>query len=202
MTATPMSESPIRAEADVVELLLGQHQQIRDLFAEVRTAQSGQPRREAFERLVRMLAVHETAEEMVVHPAARSAVEGGGDVVDDRIAEEREAKEMLKALESMDVEDPGFPRRLDELRRAVLDHAAHEEAYEFRYLRRAYDDERLRTMAGAVRAAERFAPTHPHPGVESAKANVAGGPALALFDRVKDAVRQAMSDGGEKSGKD
>jgi hypothetical protein len=44
-------------------------------------------------------------------------------------------------------------------------------------------------MAAAVKAAEAFAPTHPHAGVESATANLAAGPIAALVDRVKDAVR-------------
>jgi hypothetical protein len=45
-------------------------------------------------------------------------------------------------------------------------------------------------MAGVVRAAEAAAPTRPHPAAgESAVANVMAGPPLALFDRVRDAVR-------------
>ncbi|MGX1274262.1 hypothetical protein RKD18_007456 [Streptomyces phaeoluteigriseus] len=37
-----------------------------------------------------------------------------------------------------------------------------------------------------------MAPTRPHPGVESATANVALGPVAALMDRTRDAVRSAM----------
>ncbi|MEX2036437.1 MAG: ATP-binding cassette domain-containing protein, partial [Xanthobacteraceae bacterium] len=43
----------------------------------------------------------ETAEEMVVHPAMRRF--GANDVVDARLAEEHDAKEVLSALEGMDV---------------------------------------------------------------------------------------------------
>lgn len=50
-------------------------------------------------------------------------------------------------------------------------------------------------MAKAVKAAEAMAPTRPHPGVESATANVALGPVAALMDRTKDAVRKAMKNG-------
>jgi hypothetical protein len=45
-----------------------------------------------------MLAVHETAEEEVVHPLSRGLVDGGDAMVDDRLADERQAKEMLVAL--------------------------------------------------------------------------------------------------------
>jgi len=37
-----------------------------------------------------------------------------------------------------------------------------------------------------------MAPTHPHPGVESATKNVLLGPAAAIVDRTRDAIRNAM----------
>jgi hypothetical protein len=43
-----------------------------------------------------------------------------------------------------------------------------------------------------VRAAEAAAPTHPHPGVESATANIVAGPPVSLFDRTKDMVRKGL----------
>ncbi len=177
---------------DVVELLLDQHTQIRDLFAEVKSS-TGKARQDAFARLVRLLAVHETAEEQIVHPLARQVVEGGGEIVDDRLAEEREAKELLSRLESLGPDHEDFPALLEQLRQAVLAHAVHEETYEFRYLRSKCSPERLRSLASMVRVAERTAPTHPHPGVESATANLVAGPPLAIYDRVKDAVQQALA---------
>lgn len=44
-----------------------------------------------------------------------------------------------------------------------------------------------RKLTAAVQAAERIAPTHPHPGVESAVANFAVGPFAAVLDRARDA---------------
>jgi hemerythrin superfamily protein len=179
-------------EQDVVDLLIGQHMQVRDLFLEVETA-TGKKRDEAFRRLVRLLAVHETAEEQVIHPLARLHVEGGGDIVDDRLAEEHQAKQTLAALEKMGPDAPEFPQLLAELRVSVLEHASHEEAYEFRYLRRDVPTSELRALVPVVKAAESVAPTHPHPGVESATANNLIGPALSLFDRTKDLVRDAIT---------
>ncbi|MBB4906227.1 hemerythrin domain-containing protein [Actinophytocola algeriensis] len=180
------------AEQDVVDLLLRQHTQIRDLFIEVESA-TGKARTDAFQRLVRLLAVHETAEEQVVHPLTRLRVHGGDDIVDDRLAEEHSAKETLAELEKMGPDAPEFPQLLDQLRIDVLDHASKEEAYEFRYLRREVGGAELRTMTAAVKAAEAVAPTHPHPGVESATANTLAGPALSLFDRTKDLVQKAIT---------
>lgn len=185
-------EDRVETTRDVVDLLLGQHMQIRDLFLEVLSS-TGQRRRDVFTRLVRLLAVHETAEEEIVHPMARQAIAGGDAVVDDRLAEEREAKEVLSRLEELSPDSEEFEHLLEGLRMSVLEHASHEEQYEFRYLRQHYPAERLRTLAGMVRAAEKTAPTHPHPGVETATENLATGPVLAVFDRAKDAVRRATS---------
>ncbi|MFD3330678.1 hemerythrin domain-containing protein [Streptomyces sp. NPDC058701] len=179
------------AGEDVVALLVRQHGQIHSLFDEVRLS-DGEDRKDAFDRLVRLLAVHETAEEEVVHPYARGAFDGGDDVVQERLAEENAAKEMLTSLEGMDTSDPKFMPMLLSLRDAVLVHARAEERYEFALLRRTSSPARLMTMAKAVRAAEKMAPTHPHPGAESASANMMLGPMAALVDRTRDAIRGVM----------
>ncbi|MEU8348665.1 hemerythrin domain-containing protein [Streptomyces sp. NPDC048845] len=163
---------------DVVALLMAQHGQIRDLFDEVEET-SGDARRDAFRRLVRMLAVHETAEEEVVHPYARRTAEGGEAIVADRLEEERLAKEQLAALDGMDAEDPGFMPALLKLRKDVMEHARAEERYEFAQLRRINDAARLAAMAKSVKAAEATAPTRPHPGVESGAKNAVMGPMAA-----------------------
>lgn len=180
---------------DVVDLLIGQHMIIRDLFTEVVTT-TGEGRRDAFERLVRLLAVHETAEEQLIHPLARATVHGDGDVVDDRLAEEHDAKETLAALERMGPDAPEFDGLFAKLRADVLEHAHNEETYEFRYLRAKVPTAQLKALAPVVKAAEAAAPTHPHPGVESGTATNLMGPALSLFDRTKDLVRKALADGG------
>ncbi|MFI5689715.1 hemerythrin domain-containing protein [Streptomyces sp. NPDC051636] len=95
---TPQAGYDLARDDDVVALLMRQHGDIRNLFDEVE-ASTGEERRDAFRRLVRLLAVHETAEEEVVHPFARRALSGGEKVVDERLAEERAAKETLAALD-------------------------------------------------------------------------------------------------------
>jgi hypothetical protein len=47
-------------------------------------------------------------------------------------------------------------------------------------------------MAATVKVAEAAAPTRPHPGVESAKANLLLGPPAAIMDRARDAIRAAL----------
>jgi hemerythrin superfamily protein len=180
------------AENDVVDLLLRQHEQIRELFFQVQD-RTGDDRRDAFRRLVRMLAVHETAEEEVVHPLVRRAAADGERVVADRLREEREAKEILASLDGMDIDDPAFLNGLKDLREAVLGHARAEEEHEFPLVREEFGEAERRAMATAVKTAEATAPTHPHPGAESARRNLLAGPAVAMYDRTRDLVSGALA---------
>jgi hemerythrin superfamily protein len=187
-----------KRDQDVVELLLAQHTQIKTLFGDISAAQ-GDRKRELFEDLVRLLAVHESAEEEVVHPIARRKIEAGDEVVDRRLREEDEAKHALAELYDLGVDHQQFDAKLATLASAVVEHATREENDEFSRLRQTVPADRLRRMAGAVRAAEAIAPTRPHPNTgETATANLLVGPPLAVFDRVRDTVRdwrQSHNDG-------
>jgi hemerythrin superfamily protein len=187
--ATADTALPQGRDVDVVDLLLTQHARIEEQFLLVIGA-SGAARREAFDDLVRLLAVHETAEEEVVHPLSRT-IAGSDALIDDRLEEERRAKETLAAMLDADVDSEGFAASLLLLRTAVLTHARYEERYEFPRLRAEIPADRLVALAPVVRAAEAAAPTRPHPGVESAKANLVAGPALAVVDRARDLIREA-----------
>ena len=96
-------------ETDAVGLLMRQHEEIRRLCRKVE-ANMGSRRADAFDRLRRLLAAHETAEEQIVHPLVRHAVPDGDAIVDARLDEERRGKRMLRDLERMGTDDPSFTR--------------------------------------------------------------------------------------------
>ncbi|WP_239071904.1 hypothetical protein [Amycolatopsis sp. SID8362] len=48
-------------------------------------------------------------------------------------------------------------------------------------------------MAATAKPAEAVGPTRPHPGVESATANLLLGPPAAIMDRARDLIRGALS---------
>ncbi len=54
----------------------------------------------------------------------------------------------------------------------------------------------LRGMAAAIKTAEAMAPAHPHPGVESAAANVLAGTFASAADRAADVVRKSLGKHG------
>ncbi|WP_063043065.1 hemerythrin domain-containing protein [Nocardia pseudovaccinii] len=173
---------------DVVDLLTAQHKQIKELFAQLKSGQGNKS--ELFKELVRLLAVHESAEEEAVHPVAARARFGADKMVGDRRDEENHAKRALADLYDLGVDHPDFDGKLAEFADAVIDHASREENEEFALLRQQFSVHQLERMAGSVRAAEAVAPTRPHPRTgESALANLLAGPPLAVFDRARDAVR-------------
>lgn len=175
----------ISSGTDVVSFLMEQHRQIKVLFNEV-TAASGKEREKAFYALRRLLAVHETAEEQVVHPAARRALANGDAVVEARLEEENAAKKVLASLEDLDVDSMEFVTKFTALKSSVIMHAEMEEQEEFVELAAAIDPDRLESMRKAAEFAEAVAPTRPHPGVESATANMLAGPFASMIDRTRD----------------
>jgi hypothetical protein len=184
-----MTTAETGTERDVVDLLLEQHDEVKSMFSELPRVQ-GQVKRELFEDLVRLLAVHETAEETVVHPMARRKLDDGEQVVEQRLEEEDRAKKELADLYDLGVDHPDFDQRLERFAAEVIQHATKEEGEEFLRLRATVDADTLRRMAGAVKAAEAAAPTRPHrTAPESAIGNILLGPPVAVFDRVRDAVR-------------
>ena len=188
-----MVETFVQSTDDVVKFLVDQHNLIKDMFEEVLSASEPKAREKAFIELRKLLAVHEAAEEMVVHPRARREVANGDEIVDARLKEEHAAKEQLSKLEGMDVSSKEFIDELTKFRDAVVDHAEHEENDEFNKLQRELDKDDLGRMAKAVQAAQAIAPTRPHPGVESAKMNFAAGPFASMLDRARDLLKQATS---------
>ena len=129
-----MDTDVLARETDPVAFLIGQHMMIRDLFTAV-TLSAGEAQVQAFERLVTLLAMHETAEEQVLRPVTRMKVDGGNGIADARVEEERQAKVMLADLQRIGPGGEGFDELFAQLRAAVLTHAVHEEQYEFRYLK-------------------------------------------------------------------
>ena len=169
-------------QPDAVDLLLAQHVEIEELFAEVLVA-LGERKRDLFQELVQVLAVHETVEEELIHPRIRVEVAAAEPVVAGRVREEQDAKRELAELYELGTDHPHFDRRLTSLARAVLEHAAREEQEEFPFLRTALGQADRERLGSAMRAAQALAPTRPL---------LAGAPP-AVFDKVRDVIRDARA---------
>jgi hypothetical protein len=183
-----VAQPHIETTTDVVAYLTAQHETIKALFVDTLDAADADTQQESFTRLRTLLAVHETAEEMIVHPRVRRKIDGGAEVADARLTEEHDAKIALSALEKIPCGTAEFAKALIHLQAAVVEHADLEEAEEFTLLSDELDAAELAKLATAVELAERIAPTHPHAGVESGFVNFAVGPFVSVLDRVRDAL--------------
>lgn len=140
------------AVRDVVDVLLGQHRQLDELFGRVAAAR-GQDKLEEFAGLVSLLNRHEHAEQEVVHPALRQLGGGAAAAADARLAEERAADLALASLISRGVRHRTFARDLEKLREMVRAHGANEERDEFPLLRSRLSPADRQRMANQVNAA-------------------------------------------------
>lgn len=169
---------------EVVSLLKAQHRAIRRQF--VKAALPGPGREPAFEALRRLLAVHEGAEEAHVHPVARKVARGGRELVRQRLAEEKQAKKLLRELERTGPRGDGYLRLLGELRSAVLRHAQREETEEFPLLREGVTALRRRALGWEAKVTQALGPTRPHPRVNTELANKLAAPLAGPVDRARD----------------
>jgi hemerythrin superfamily protein len=176
---------------DVIAILLEQHRRIRVLFTQVKRAE-GRRKQQAFDELRVLLAAHETAEEMVLRPV--SGRDAGAAVADARNQEERDAARMLAVLEVMGVSSAEFDRTFTVFEQVVLNHAEREEQEEFPPVRARESQSTLVGMGAVLRAAEKTAPTHPHPSTAGSPiAQWMAGPWASVIDRARDAIKAAMA---------
>jgi hemerythrin superfamily protein len=159
------------------------------MFTAVTTA-AGEEKSRRFDELRALLAVHETAEEMVLRPVTRETA--GDSVAEARMHEESEATQVLAELEKMDISSADFNRTLSSFEKAVSEHAENEETEEFPAILARCDEDKRASMGKQVLAAEAIAPTHPHPSAAgSTTAQFVAGPFASLVDRTRDAIKKA-----------
>jgi len=176
-------------EEDVIEILLRQHERIREGFIQVKAA-TGAQRRRRFAELRALLVAHETAEEMVLRPV--SAQVAGTHVADARNAEEKAANEVLARLDDLDPTGEEFITLLRQFQEMVLEHAAQEEEHEFPLIEKGRSADDLASMGQVLLAVEKIAPTHPHPSTAgSPTLQWAVGPVVSVLDRARDALKAA-----------
>ena len=178
------------AKHDIIKELLSDHQQIKKMFA--RLEQAPPPKaREMFWELTNELVRHEVAEEEIVYPEVRKVVPNGERLAGARIKEQSKAEELLAKMEKAGTGANEFPSYLQQLQKAVLEHAEKEETLVFTPLGEALDSDRRHQLGSRYSKAKASAPTHPHPNApDTPPGNMALGPIAALVDRARDAMHK------------
>lgn len=183
----------------IVALLVEQHEEIRRLLTQVHTAR-GEARRTAFARLREQLAVHETAEQVILRPITRSlgseAIARTGD------EEEQAIASALAELEQLDPADGSFGEQFTAFADRFTAHADREEHEEYPLLATRLTPDRQVEFGNRLVAAERSGQFDPNKATTDGAAGTsrpappaATGPAalgFASFAEMADQVREHL----------
>ncbi len=185
MTSTPQTHQVM----DIVELLLDDHREVRELLDGFDSVAVDQ-RDDYFQRLTTMLVQHEVAEEETVYPALRNLGPEAAQIADARIEEQAEAEQLLADMEKMSTSSKEFVTAFARLRSAVIEHAQNEEVGVFAEVRSHESIGDRVEMGERYTKAKATAPTHPHPQApDTPPGNVLLGPVASIIDRVRDSFR-------------
>ncbi len=177
---------------NAVDMLLGQHEQIRSLFDQIE-GMSRRPSRKKEQlvgELITILSKHGEIEEQVFYPAVRKEVEGQADEIDESMEEHHAAKFLLRELEGMSSDAPRYDWKVHVLKEYMIHHLEEEEEDLFPDVRKALTEERLREIGGGMVKVWDVAPSRPHPAApQSPPANVLMGIPTAAWDLTVSTVR-------------
>lgn len=109
-------------------LLKQDHAAVKRLFTEFArtTARAQKTRQRLIDTIATELDIHAQIEEEIFYPALEN-VEGARPLLEEAHEEHQQVKELVAEVQGMDPVDPGLPKKLRELKDAVLHHAGEEE---------------------------------------------------------------------------
>lgn len=178
-----------------IDMLLRQHDQIRDLFAQFE-GMSGRPSKKKEElvgELVTILSKHAEIEEMVFYPAVGNEVAGQKEEVDESLEEHHGADLLMRELEGMPSDATRYDTKVHVLMENVMHHLEEEESDLFPAVREALSEERLREIGAGMQEAWQVAPSRPHPRTpQTPPGNVLLGVPTAAWDLTVNIARMAQ----------
>ena len=138
---------------EIAGAVTAQHGMIRSAFHAAKTG-SDTTKRAATRRLLQLLAMHEAAEQLTVHPALLRAGGGVVGVGEDRMEEEQQATQLVERLQDFEYGTYEHDMQFALLEEAVTHHAEAEERSELPLFDELDETERL-TIAQALGAVAR-----------------------------------------------
>jgi len=151
------------SKAGLIDRLEAEHHGIREAVWAVVTARPD-ARARALHTLVRSIAQHEVAEEVVVYPAAQRLGVTHQLILDARVAEHASLDHALERLRREDVDSASFEMLLRDVARQVDVHTRYEEKTVLEPLRERMSEEHLAELGAAYERTRVAAPVYPYPG--------------------------------------
>jgi len=183
--------------SDILSHLQKRHREVDAMLSVLEKSDDVERRREVLDQVVHDLAVHTAVEELLFYPAIQRELgekdpkKFSKDVLH-MLEEHHAAKSVLDELYAMGPKDDRFQARAGVLAENIRHHVEEEEEI-FPDLRRHWSADRLRELGDEFIAAEKWAPTRPHPNLPDQGRFVASMQLVAAaFDKVRDAARDAI----------
>jgi hemerythrin-like domain-containing protein len=135
-------------EMDAVELLIKDHENVQELFAQAEQAgEDAQKKAMLFEKISDELQVHTRIEEEIFYPAvADLPVDRAKDDIERSLQDHEEVDDLLDDLEMLSPEDSDFDERMSELVDAVRKHIKLEQEEVFKVARTGLGEEKLQEL--------------------------------------------------------
>jgi hemerythrin-like domain-containing protein len=111
-------------------------------------------RRRLTQQLIIDEAGHEAIEEQYFWPVVRDRMPGGGELADEAVGQEQDARQVLDQLDKLEAWDDGFEKLLREFISAARDHVAFEETKVWPGLREALTTEEISDLAAQLTKAK------------------------------------------------
>lgn len=186
---------------DAVDLILQQHEELRDRFSAFDQLSSRASKRkdELVASIVTDLVKHAEMEEQIFYPAVREDIDGLDDDIDEDLEEHHAMELLLDELDGATSADlPRFDAKVTVLKEIVLQHMEEEETDLLPTVRAKLEERRRRELGSAMVQAWRIAPTRPHPRApDTPPANLIAGVPAAAADVAVETARGATAAAGE-----
>jgi len=139
---------------DAVKLLKADHKEVSDMAKKFESGRLSKDRKIALAKQICLaLTVHAQIEEEIFYPAAREAVRGGDDLLDEAEVEHGSIKELVAAIENASPDDDElFDARVKVLGEYVKHHVKEEEGEMFPSIKQELDREALSELGDELAA--------------------------------------------------
>lgn len=132
-------------ETDIMGLIFEDHQKVKGLISEIRSADQAEQIKSLFGQLYKDLIVHAEAEKETVYPAVKPFY--GSDDTQELSSEHDEMKTLLDDMKNMNSTGEQFITKLKQLKSIVGDHTRQEESTMFAAMRKNMSDADRQQMA-------------------------------------------------------
>jgi Hemerythrin HHE cation binding domain len=189
------------AGTSAVELLRGDHDEIRRLLSEleactpnvVPAGAEGQERLRQRGAMVDQVVItgckHEAVEEQYFWPVVRRRVRDGVRLADQAVSQELRVKHVLDLLDGLDPAHPEFEPVLRQFAGVGRAHLDFEESKVWPGVRLALSEQELADLGAQLEQGKRLAPTRPHPSMPpDPQVQKLAGRIAGATDRIRDVL--------------